>query len=484
MDMARSRVASWGIGANLIGWSALYLVVALVPLFVIIIGDRPEHRGFWIEFGVALGFVSLAMMAMQSVLTARFSTVSKALGQDNLLQFHRQAGIVAFALLIGHPVVLILAESSYWEFLDPRANILRAPALWFALLAFPALIVTSLYRQQLKLPYEWWRLTHGVVAVLLVIVGLVHITRVSYYLASPWKLGLWIALGVASIGSVAWVRLITPRLAGRHPYRVEAVQPLSRATWSVRLEPEDGEALRFEAGQFAFVTIADSPYSLQQHPYSIASSAATTDHLEFAVKELGDYTERIRAVPVGARAYVDGPYGGMTIDEDAAGLFAVAGGIGITPVASMIRTIAATGRRLPVVLVYANERPEDTTFADELDALDRELGDGLLVVHVLNRPDAGWLGRTGFVTGELLADLVPDEDRDRWQYVLCGPPPMMEAAEAGLLEVGVPLDRIESERFDIGAAVATGRRHTNVRRLVIAIGSILVITSALFALGS
>lgn len=480
--MAR-RVASWGIGAHLVGWSALYLVVALVPLFVIVVGDRPPHRGFWIEFGVALGFVSLAMMAMQSVLTARFSKVSAALGQDNLLQFHRQAGIVAFALLIGHPVVLILAESTYWEFLDPRANLLRAPALWFALLAFPALIVTSLYRQQLKLPYEWWRLTHGVVAVLLVLVGLVHITRVSYYLASPWKLGLWIVLGSASILSVVWVRAVTPFLAARRPYRVAGVGPLARGTWSVRLEPDEGDALRFEPGQFAFVTIADSPYSLQQHPFSIASSAASTDHLEFAVKELGDYTDRIRAVPVGARAYIDGPYGGMTIHDDAVGLFAVAGGIGITPIASMIRTVAATGRRLPVVLVYANETPADTAFADELDALDRELGDGLLVVHVINRPDAGWLGRTGFVTPELLADLVPAGDRDRWQYVLCGPPPMMEMAEAGLLEVGVPLDRIDAERFDIGAAVATGRRQANVRRLVIAIGTILVATSALFAVG-
>lgn len=481
--MAR-RVAAWGIGANLLGWSALYLVVALVPLFVIIVGDRPAHRGFWIEFGVALGFVSLAMMAMQSVLTARFGSISKAIGQDNLLQFHRQAGIVAFALLLGHPVVLIAAESSYWEFLDPRANILRAPALWFALVAFPALIVTSLYRQQFKLPYEWWRLTHGIVAVLLVIVGLVHITRVSYYLASPWKLGLWIALGAASIGSVLWVRLITPLIVRRRPYRVEGVSPLSRGTWSIRLEPEEGEALRFEAGQFAFVTIADSPYALQQHPYSIASGAADTDHLEFAVKELGDYTNRIRAVPVGARAFVDGPYGGMTLHDDAAGLFAVAGGIGITPIASMIRTVAQTGRKLPVVLVYANDTPEDTTFAQEFDELDRALGDDLLVVHVINRPDAGWLGRTGFVTPELLADLLPAEGRERWQYVLCGPPPMMEMAEAGLLDAGVPLERIDAERFDIGAAVATGRRHTNVRRLVIAIGTILVATSALFALGS
>ncbi len=476
---------SLGIGRHLIAWAVLYLAVALAPLFVVLVGDRPPHRGFWIEFGVALGFVSLAMMAMQSVLTARFSTVSTAIGQDNLLQFHRQAGIVAYALVVGHPVVLILAEWDNWAFLDPRANLLRAAALWFALVAFPVLILSSLWRQQLKLPYEWWRLGHGVVAVLLVVVGLVHITRVAYYLASPWKLGLWLLLGVASIGCVVWVRVVSPWRAGRSPYRVEGVRPLADRTWSVTLEPtsdDPSDVIRFRPGQFAFVTLAESPYSLEQHPFSIASGAETHDRLEFAVRELGDFTGRIGTVAPGTRAFVDGPYGAMTLSSDAAGLFAVAGGIGITPIASMIRTIADAGLRMPVVLVYANNTPEDIAFAAELDRLALDLGDDLVVVHVLNRPPDGWDGPTGFVTAELLTGLLPDADRDRWQYVLCGPPPMMEAAENALLDHGVPLARIDSERFDIGAAAATGRRHANVRRLVVAIGAVLLAASVVFAL--
>jgi len=481
----RRAVQSWGIGRHLLGWSMLYLFVALAPLYVIVLDGRPEHRGFWIEFGVALGFVGLAMMVMQSVLTARFSTVSGAIGQDNLLQFHRQAGLVAFALVFGHPVILVLADSGNWAFLDPRDNLLRAPALWFVLVAFPALLVTSLWRQQLRLPYEWWRLGHGVVAVLLVVVGLVHITRVSYYLASPWKLALWIGLGVASIGCVVWVRVVSPWRAGRAPYRVQEVRPLADRTWNVTLVPEraDGiaHALGFSAGQFAFVTFADSPYSLEQHPFSMASGEQVRDRLEFAVKELGDFTSTIGQLEEGAPAFVDGPYGAMRLSHGATGLFAVAAGIGITPVISMIRTIVADDRSVPVVLVYANERRADVAFADELDALADELGDQLAVVHVLNEPPEGWQGSTGSINRELLSEFLPADGWEHWQFVVCGPPPMMEVTERALLDHGVPLDRIDSERFDIGAAAATGRRHVNVRRLVVSIGVILLLASALFA---
>jgi predicted ferric reductase len=460
-----------GISHRLGAWALLYLVVSLTPLFVILLGDEPPERGFWIEFGVALGFVGLAMMSLQAVLTARFSTVSMALGQDTLLQFHRQAGIVAFLLVMAHPVILLAADSSNWDFLDPRTNILRAPALWVVIVAFPVLIVTSLWRQQLRISYEWWRLGHGVLAVLVVLIGLVHITRVDYYLANPWKRALWLALGTASILSVAYVRLVKPWRLRRHPHRIAAVEPLARGTWRVRVEPVSGSTMHFQPGQFAFLTIADSPFSLDQHPFSLASSADDHHHLEFAIKELGDFTSTIGDVSTGATAFVDGPYGGLTLDtRRSAGLFAVCGGIGISPVIAMVRTLAARAERVPAVVVYANNRREEAAYADELDSLAAEMGDDLQVVHVLADPPEGWTGEQGLVTPELLGRLLPDSGSAQWQYVVCGPPPMMEAVEQALLDLDIPLGRIDSERFDIGAAAATGRRHTNVRRLVVALG--------------
>ncbi|MCC5951873.1 MAG: ferredoxin reductase family protein [Acidimicrobiia bacterium] len=477
----RSRVA--------LAWAGVYLVAIVVPLGVVFLGDVRPSRGFWIELGVALGFVGLAMLAAQSVLTARIPQVSLAFGQDTLLQFHRQAGIVAFALVFFHPVLLLLAEPTFWEFLDPRVSWERALALWFVLAALPALIVSALWRQQLRIPYEWWRLGHAVLAATVVVVGLVHIVRVHHYLAEPAQQVLWAIFGTVSLGAIAWVRVLGPLRAARRPYTVRSVRSEAPKVWTLELTVADDAAVAFQAGQFVFLTLGSSPFALDQHPFSVASSARRRDGLELTIKELGDFTATIGEVAEGTEAVIDGPYGGLVLEPGGTGgLVAIAGGIGITPVISMLRTLADDASTQPVLVIYANNRIEDITFADELAALPAQGLPNLRVVHVLADPPPEWSGRRGLVTSEVVAEELAaaaaearTADTRSWQHVLCGPPPLMEAAESSLLELGVPLDRIHSERFDIGASAATGRRHQLVRRVVVGVGGTAALASLAFA---
>lgn len=459
--------------------AALYTVAVVTPLFVILLGPQSPERGFWIEFGVALGFIGLAMLSLQSVLTARYPKLSGAIGQDTMLQFHRQAGIVGFGFVLAHPVVLLLAEPSYWEFLDPRVNLLRAAFLILVVFALPILIVTSLWRDRLRLPYEWWRLGHGALAMLILVIGLVHITRVHHYLSDPWKQALWIVIGTASIGSILYARAIKPLKVRRHPYRVVDVRPAAARTWTIAVEPAGGSSLRFRAGQFAFVTLHDSPFALEQHPFSIASSAARPDRLEFVVKELGDYTTTIGRTPVGQTAYIDGPYGSLHLPDGPSPILMVGGGIGISPLLSMLRTLRDTDQGGRVVLIYAADRVEDLVHDAELHDLERTLD--LEVIRVLRVPPASWGGRQGFVDAPLIETVLATEDPPNWRVVLCGPPPMMDAVERAVRDRGVPLRQIHSERFDIGAAHAVGQRGAQIRRLVLALGAVMLGAAALFA---
>jgi predicted ferric reductase len=458
----------------------LYTTAVLVPLFVILAGPQSPERGFWVEFGVALGFIGLAMLCLQSVLTARYPKLSGAVGQDTMLQFHRQTGLVAFGFVLAHPVVLLLANSGYWGFLDPRVNFLRAIFLIFVLFALPALIVTSLWRESFHLPYQWWRLGHGALALMILVVGLVHITRVHYYLADPWKQVVWIAMGTAAIVSILYVRALKPLRVRRHPYRLVDVSPAASRTWTLTLEPEHGEVLDFRAGQFAFLTMADTPFSLEQHPFSIASSADQRDRLEFAVKELGDYTATIGDTPVGQVGFVDGPYGSLQLPTDrTAGILMIAGGIGISPIMSMLRTLRDRHHDAPVVVVYAADRVDDLAYGAELDDLTSHLP--LEVVRVLREPPADWDGERGLVDTALLDRHLTSDDAATWHVVLCGPPPMMDVAERAVRDRGVALHRIHSERFDIGAASAVGQRSIQVRRLVTGLSLVMLAAAALFA---
>lgn len=268
-------------------------------------------------------------------------------------------------------------------------------------------------------------------------------------------------------------------LARRYPYTVVDVSLAADRTWLVSIEPSR-VGIEFEAGQFVFLTLDDNPMSLEQHPFSIASSAGVPGRLEFAIKELGDYTSRIGTTPVGQTAYVDGPYGSLRLPTaPVAGMVMIAGGIGISPVMSMLRTMRDRGDVTPVVLIYAANRHEDLLFSDELDDLARL--DHVEVVRVLLEPPVGWTEEQGLVGADVIERHLPTDAGAGWHAVICGPPVMMDVAERALRERGLPLSRIHSERFDIGAAGAVGERSVQVRRLVIALGAVMVSAAVIFA---
>ncbi len=152
----------------------------------------------------------------------------------------------------------------------------------------------------------------------------------------------------------------------------------------------------------------------------------------------------------GERAYLDGPHGAFTVDRHghAAGFVFIAGGVGITPIMSMLRTLADRGDGRPIYLIYANRDWESVIFREEIEALQERLN--LRVIHVLEQPPEGWTGETGFVTGDILQRHLPRfERRNVYEAFICGPQPMMDAVERALVRLGVDMGDIHTERFDL-----------------------------------
>ena len=419
-----------------------YLGAVLAPLVFAVIGASQPQHGFWTDFSVALGFVGLAMMGLEFALVARFRPVAAPFGQDALLQFHREIGYVGLAFILVH-----FAISAHWNELT-LTKALHAPLLvWFgmaALLSLIVLIATSLWRRRLRLSYEVWHVVHTVLALVLVLGALLHVFFVDEYVSSLWKQLLWGLMSVAFIGLLAWVRVVKPRRA--QPWRLERVVAERGDTTTLVLKPPPAVDFHFEPGQFGWFAIGRSPFSITQHPFSFSSSAERGE-VELAVKALGDFTSTVGALEPGTTVYVDGPHGVFSIDQDEGpGFGLIAGGVGIAGLISMVRTLADRGDVRPVVLFYANREWEGVAFREELETLAQRLE--LTVVHVLEHAPDGWDGETGYVTAELLSRHLPAGHR-RFQYFICGPDPMMDAAEAALAELGVPAGRVHTERFDM-----------------------------------
>jgi predicted ferric reductase len=213
------------------------------------------------------------------------------------------------------------------------------------------------------------------------------------------------------------------------------------------LEPQGHPGFRFRAGQFGWLTLGASPFAGAEHPFSFSSSSQAASRIEISIKAAGDFTRRVQSTQVGAVAYLDGPYGSMSIDAfpDADGYVFIAGGIGVAPCMAMLRTLADRGDRRPHLLIYGTNDLERTPFRDDLAALQQRLQ--LTVVHVLETPPEGWTGERGYVTESLLDRWLPRGGRHG--HFVCGPAPMMDAVEAALARLGVPLADLHSERFDL-----------------------------------
>lgn len=427
-------------------WLILFTVLVVAPLALALIGHQEENRGFWIEFGVGLGFVGLAMMGLQFVLTARYSKVGAPFGLDELLQFHGQAGYIAWIFIMAHFIILFLADSEFWKFLDPTVNLPRALALSAVIVAITALIATTHWREKFGIVYEWWRTSHGILALFVVFVGMVHILQVSHYVSELWQKTVWVSLCVAAMSMLVHNRVWRPYQMKKKPWKVVSVTKEVDSIWSIVLEPINHDGISFKAGQFVWITLGDTPFSLQQHPFTI-SSAPFEKNIRLTIKALGDFTSEIDTLEEGTTAFVEGPYGNFTPDASTKvhDVF-INGGIGITPTMSVLRDLKNRDDQRQVTVIYGTPSLELTPFYEELKMLSGELN--LKVVHVLEEAPDDWDGETGFITEEIMKRHLP-EDVMSCEYFVCGPPPMMDVVESTLKEWGVPVYHVHSERFNI-----------------------------------
>jgi len=387
-------------------------------------------------------------MTLQFALTARFRRATSPFGIDVIYRFHRWMAVGALALACGHYLILRFGDSAWAVSLDPLRPSWTTSTGYGALAGFVVLTVASLWRKALRLEYDRWRSLHAVVAVAAMVSLVIHLVAADGYAGSAVGRAMLSAYTILWVGLITYVRVIKPMRLRRRPYRVTGVGKECDKTWTVVLVPDGHSGLRFQPGQFAWLTFARSPFRAREHPFSFAGSAEADAELRFTVKELGDFTSRIGLIETGETAYVDGPHGTFTMDRypTAAGFVFIAGGVGIAPIISMLRTLADRGDGRPHTLVYSNHALEDIVFYEELATLTRRLD--LDVVHVLERPPADWDGERGIVDTALLGRVLP-ADRAGVEYFLCGPEPMSRSVERSLRQLGAPLRAIHFELFEM-----------------------------------
>lgn len=212
------------------------------------------------------------------------------------------------------------------------------------------------------------------------------------------------------------------------------------------IKPKNHAGLKYDAGQFAWLNIGNSPFSLYENPFSISSAPASGKSVEFIVKELGDTTQLVGKIKPGTKAYIDGPHGNLVVSHRAEpGIAFIAGGVGIAPLLGILQQLRIEGDKRPTLLIYGNRIEEQIVCSNELETLSRDYG--TKIFHVLSEPPAGWQGLSAMIDKALIRDIFKSAGMKKWLFVLCGPPVMMDIVEEALIETSVPARQILSERF-------------------------------------
>ncbi|MBL8860687.1 MAG: ferric reductase-like transmembrane domain-containing protein [Planctomycetes bacterium] len=426
-----------------LAWFAVFAVAVVGPLTAAWFARSAAWRDFPTGFGAALGWIAFGLFAVEFALVSRVRAAAAAFGSDALLLFHRAMALAALAFVVAH--VALLAPSLPNPLAAAPLERSGAIALWAAVL----LIVSSVWRRKLGWSYELWLAAHRALAVTIVVSMAWHVWILLEPEQRSGKLAV-LAYAALALAALLVQRIVRPLLQLRRPWELVENRDEGASTRTLVLRAVGHDGLRFAPGQFVWLSTGRRGLCAPEHPITVASSPELEGGrtIELAIKALGDWSrDVVPALQPGARLRIDGPFGAFTPDGvPAQQLVLIAGGVGVTPMRSILLAMRDRCDRRAVTLFFAAHSRARAMFAAEFERLRDDLN--LELVFVFEAPEDGTAVERGFLTAEILRRHLPADLRFA-QFFVCGPAPMMDAVDRVLTELGVRSSQVRTERFDL-----------------------------------
>lgn len=232
--------------------------------------------------------------------------------------------------------------------------------------------------------------------------------------------------------------------------RIKAIFDETPTVKTFRLmEPNMGSIpFSFLPGQYASIT-SEIEGKKVRRSYTISSSPTQRDYIELTVKreEHGLESRHLHDhAQTGDLLEITAPAGNFFFTgKEADGIVLIAGGVGITPMMSVLRYLTDQSYPYEIHLIYGVRTPADLIFREECAYLASRHPNVTILSIVSSAEGTDWTGPVGFITADFIAGCVDDIAKRRIH--LCGPPPMMDAVKAALEELHVPADQVKTEDF-------------------------------------
>lgn len=208
------------------------------------------------------------------------------------------------------------------------------------------------------------------------------------------------------------------------------------------------EGFAFTPGQYLMLTL-DTVEGPETKPFSLAQ-APDDPFLEITTRDSGStFKHALSALAPGDMVEIAGPAGRLSLPRGIEGVVFLVGGVGITPVRSMVRDSVHRGAPRSGALIFGNRDEDCIPYREEFDAA---ASDAFQVVHVLEHPRGDWTGERGYIDADLVRRHLEPGSADL--FVTAGPPLMVAAMERVLDDLGIAEDRRLIEHFGSSTVVA------------------------------
>lgn len=426
------------IGLLAAGYGALWLVA------------RPPGEPLLRHAGQLLGGESILLMSIALVLISTLPHVEEIFGGiDYAAIWHRRLAIAGTVLLLPHvelasnpdatslgkalavPAAIGLAAMIFWAIL-PRWRTMLPEAFHGIVLrtrnTWPVQLVARVLGG-----YERWRGFHRLTG-LFVAAGFLHgLLDATAFESTPVLRWSYVVIGGIGLAFYAYREVLARHFLPHHDYQVREVTTVAPGLVDVHLKPL-GKPLAFRAGQFAMIYL-ETKDGWQRHPFSISGAQGGED-IRITVKALGDHTAKLPdVVQPGMPAVVSGPYGRFDRRSGTARQVWIAGGVGITPFLSWLRSLDdGLGETVDFFVTSAGRSP----FADEIQRIAKD--HPRLAVHLIDTSTDGRL------TPDKVLHAVDADPRELSVY-MGGPDRMLREFRRALRASGVRAANIHREYF-------------------------------------
>ena len=295
--------------------------------------------------------------------------------------------------------------------------------------------ITSYKRARRRFKYETWWSIHLYTYLALLFAFAHQVDNGASFVGQPLATLWWTTIWLALLAAVVWWRLALPIVRSlRHGIRVAEVVRESPDVISVVLEGRRLDRLPVAGGQFFQWRFLTRGGWWEAHPFSL-SHVPHRDRMRITVKDLGDHSRDLAAMPMGTPVFIEGPYGRFTADAASSPrVLLIGAGVGVTPLRSILQDL---DEHADVAVLLRARTQVDLVLRDEIaDEVERRGGKFWEAVGPREKVR---------ITASTLRRALPDIHR-RDVYI-CGPEAFTASVAEECARAGIPADRIHFESF-------------------------------------